>query len=87
MIFDKIITSPDDESETVSFVDRTPSQAYETLTDAVSSVKYNDNYVRLKLDEIPQSTIIGKVMYDEEEDRVINIGIDEAYLEDYGVEK
>lgn len=87
MIFDKIITAPDDESETVSFVERTPTQAYSTLTDAVSSAKYHDDYVQIKLDDIPPSTIIGKVMYDEDEDRVINIGLDETILEDYGIEK
>lgn len=83
----KIITSPDKESDTIHFSDYTPHKAYDILTSAVYSARFNPDYSHINLEKIPPHTDLGYAKYDDKLESVIKIDIRDSILEDYGVKK
>ena len=84
-INDSIIVSAD--SDTILFENHTPERAYDILTNAVYSARFQPDYVRINIEQIPPHTKIGTAKYSVESDTISNINIDDLILEDYGVKK
>jgi len=84
-IQDTIITSQD--SETILCSDYTPEKAYDIITGAVYSARQQPDYIHINIEEIPPNTEIGKVKYQTNLDKIIELHIYDSILEEYGVEK
>lgn len=85
IIKDKITTTQDKNSETIIFEDYTPSKAYEILTDAVYSARFQPEYVQINIEQIPPNETIGDAKYKKDTNEIKELYINPFILEKYGV--
>lgn len=87
MIEDKLTTSLDKNSSTISFKNETPARAYEILTDAVLGAKGYEDVQQIEIEKLQRDKVIGTAKYDEDLEKVISLNLRDWVIEEFGIKK